>query len=264
VRSYGEFAHRDDEGEVVASVPGLAGKVHPRYPPWGLDVSDTSRADIWLEEFRAFEKSGELPRLSIIRLGNDHTSGTVPGKWTPRAMVADNDLALGRIVEAISSSRFWGESAIFVLEDDAQNGPDHVDAHRSVLLVASPYAHRGAIDSTLYTTSGVLRTIELVLGLPPMSQYDATATPLWATFTTTADLRPYRALPARVPLDETNEEDAPGAAESVAMNLEEADLAPERALNEIVWKAMRGADSEMPPPVRSALVRPLPDDEDNE
>ena len=178
VRSYGEFASWETKGgPITATVPGLVGKVHPSYPPYDLSIPDNQRVDVWLEEFRRFEKDGGLPRLNIVRLGNDHTAGTAPGRPTPRALVAENDLALGRLVEAISQSRFWPESAIFVLEDDAQNGPDHVDAHRSVLLVASPWAKRGSVDSTLYTTSGVLRTIELVLGLPPMSQYDAAATP---------------------------------------------------------------------------------------
>ena len=172
VRSYGEFASwRRRGGEVRADVPGLEGLVHPAYPPFDLGVPDQHRADIWLEEFHQFERDGKLPRLSIIRLGNDHTNGTTPGSPTPRAMVADNDLALGRIVEAITHSRYWKESAIFVLEDDAQNGPDHVDAHRSVLLAVSPFSRSDAVDSTLYTTCGVLRTMELILGLPPMSQY---------------------------------------------------------------------------------------------
>ena len=257
VRSYGEFAAWDRKGgSVTASVPGLEGKVHPAYPPYDLSIPDNRRIDVWLEEFRRFEKEGGLSRLSIVRLGNDHTAGTQPGMPTPRAMVAENDLALGRLVEAISTSRFWGESAIFVLEDDAQNGPDHVDAHRSVLLVASPWARRGVVDSTLYTTSGVLRTMELVLGLPPMSQYDAAATPLVAALTDRPDGRPFIARPARVPLEERNREDAPGAQASLRMNLTEADLAPERELNEIVWKSVRGRDSVMPPPVRAAFVRP--------
>jgi hypothetical protein len=177
-------------------------------------------------------------------------------------MIAENDLALGRVVEAISHSRFWPESAIFVLEDDAQNGPDHVDAHRSVLLVASPWARRGAVDSTLYTTSGVLRTMELILGLPPMSQYDAAATPMYRAFQATADPRPFTHLPPRVPLDERNSPAAWGAAASQAMNLDEADLAPELALNEIIWKSIRGAASPMPPPVRSAWVRARGEEEE--
>src|SRR5262249_47633815 len=128
VRSYGEFVHLEG-GKAVASVPGLEGKVHSAYPPYDLKIPDNTRIDGWLEEFRQFEANGQLPALSIIRLGNDHTNGTRAGAPTPRAMIAENDLALGRLVEAISRSRYWSESAIFVLEDDAQNGPDHVDAH---------------------------------------------------------------------------------------------------------------------------------------
>jgi YVTN family beta-propeller protein len=265
VRSYGEFASWETKGgPITATVPGLVGKVHPSYPPYDLSIPDNQRVDVWLEEFRRFEKDGGLPRLNIVRLGNDHTAGTSPGRPTPRAFVAENDLALGRLVEAISQSRFWPESAIFVLEDDAQNGPDHVDAHRSVLLVASPWAKRGSVDSTLYTTSGVLRTIELVLGLPPMSQYDAAATPAFAAFATKPNPAPYTTRSARVPLDETNRPDAPGAQASLTMNLIEADLAPERELNEIVWKSIRGAHSVMPPPVRAGFIRIIDADDEEE
>lgn len=261
VRSYGEFAWWEKKGDPVkATVPGLEGKVHPTYPPYDLSIRDNERVDIWLEEFRRFEKQGGLPSLSIIRLGGDHTLGTRPGELTPRSYVAENDLALGRLVEALSKSRFWPESAIFVLEDDAQNGPDHVDAHRSILLVASPWTKRGAVDSTLYTTSGVLRTIELVLGLPPMSQYDAAAAPLFAAFGAKAELAPFEPRPARVPLDERNADDAPGAQASLRMRLDQADLAPERELNEVIWKSVRGKGSVMPPPVRAAFVRPIEDD----
>jgi YVTN family beta-propeller protein len=258
VRSYGEFASwKTKGGEVTATVPGLAGKVHPSYPPYDLSIPDDERVDVWLEEFRRFEREGGLPRLNIVRLGNDHTEGTRPGALTPKAMVAENDVALGRLVEAISKSRFWPESAVLVLEDDAQNGPDHVDAHRSVLLVASPWAKRGTVDSTLYTTSGVLRTIELVLGLPPMSQYDAAAQPLFGAFGLEPDPTPYTVRPARVDIHERNREDAPGAEASMRMNLVEADLAPERELNEILWKSVKGKDAVMPPPIRAAFVRPV-------
>jgi hypothetical protein len=168
------------------------------------------------------------------------------------------------MVEAISKSRFWPESAIFVLEDDAQNGPDHVDAHRSVLLVASPWTRRGAVDSTLYTTSGVLRTMELVLGLPPMSQYDAAATPLYAAFATKPDPAPYTVRPARVDIHATNREDSPGARASLRMDLTRPDAAPELELNEIVWKSVRGASAVMPPPIRAAFVRPIQDGDEGE
>ena len=267
VRSYGEFAdwagtNPDGTRGVKASVPGLEGKVHPTYPPYDLSVPDARRIDVWLEEFRRFEANGELPRLNIIRLGNDHTYGTRPDAPTPRAMVAENDVALGRLVEAISRSRFWNESAIFVLEDDAQNGPDHVDSHRSPAFVISPFTKRGAVDSTLYTTSGMLRTMELILGLPPMSQYDAAATPMYNAFQTTPVPTPYTALPARVPLDEKNAANAWGAEASLAMNFTEADMTPEYELNEILWKSVRGADSPMPPPVRAGFIRVIDDDDD--
>jgi YVTN family beta-propeller protein len=267
-RSYGEFGHRgetdDDSGEgsVLANVPGLEGHMSPHYPSWNLAIPDGQRIDAWLEEFRQFEADGNLPQLSIFHLPNDHTSGTKAGAPTPRAMIAENDAALGRLVEAISKSRYWKDSVIFVLEDDSQDGPDHVDAHRSVAFVISPYTRRGALDSTLYTTTSMLRTIELILGLPPMSQYDAAATPMFGAFTGRPNRTPYAARPARVPLDEKNDPEAYGSEASAAMNFDEPDRAPERELNEIVWKSVRGAGSPMPPPVRSAFVRPGKEDDD--
>ena len=264
VRSYGEFVlhgddFRDKTSPLEATVPGLVGAISPTFAPFDMDISDQSRADAWLQEFKAFEASDDLPRLTVMRLPRDHTAGTRVGSVTPRSMVADNDLALGRIVDAISHSRYWKESAIFVLEDDAQNGPDHVDAHRSVLLVASPFVRRGAVDHTLYTTTGVLRTIELVLGLPPMSQYDAAATPLYNAFVAQPDTRPYAVLAARIPIDERNKAGAPGAAESAAMDFSAPDLAPDLLLNEVIWKSVKGAQAVMPPPRHAAFVKPPED-----
>ncbi len=276
VRSYGEFVFdpnparerpaqpqagdfKAGPGPFEASVPGLKGHINPDYPPFDLSIPDGRRVDIWLKEFREFEENGKLPRLSILRLGGDHTSYAVPGFPTPRAMIAENDLALGRIVEAISRSRYWKDSAVFVLEDDAQNGPDHVDAHRSVALVASPYARRRVVDSTLTTTCGMLRTIELILGLAPMSQCDAAAAPMYGAFQSKPDRTPYRLREARVSVDEMNDPEAPGAKASLLLNLEEADRVPDIAGNEILWKAVRGEDCPMPPPVRAAFVRPVKD-----
>jgi hypothetical protein len=183
-------------------------------------------------------------------------------------MVAENDLALGRLVETISNSSYWKDSAILVVEDDAQAGPDHVDSHRSVLLVASPFAKRGAVDHTFYSTASVLRTIELILGLPPMSQYDAAATPMHAAFTGTSNLDAYRRLDPRVPLDERNPSNAFGAIASLRMNFAEADRAPEVLLNEIIWRSIKGANSSMPPPRRSLFITPASraadDDDDDE
>jgi DNA-binding beta-propeller fold protein YncE len=279
VRSYGEFVldpnparargadleagdFRAGAGPFEASVPGLEGRIHPFYPPFDLSIPDGRRVDVWLKEFHDFEENGKLPALSILRLGGDHTAYARAGFPTPRAMIAENDLALGRIVEAISGSRYWKDSAIFVLEDDAQNGPDHVDAHRSVALVASPYARRHAVDSTLSTTCGMLRTIELILGLDPMSQCDAAAAPMYGAFRTKPDRTPYRRREARVPVDEMNDPAAPGAKASLLLNLEEVDRVPDIAGNEILWKAVRGEDCPMPPPVHAAFVRSLSRDDD--
>jgi len=264
VRSYGEFVFetKEPKSPYAPTVPGLQGRVCSDYPGWDLAVPDNRRVDVWLREFREYEERGGLPALSILRLGNDHTSGTKAGYPTPRAMIAENDLALGRLVEAISHSRFWKESAVFVLEDDAQNGPDHVDAHRSVALIASPYVRRGAVDSNLYTTCGMLHTIEEILGLAPMSQCDAAATPLAAAFSSTGDSRPFIHRANRVSIDEKNLPKAWGAAESARMDFSEADRAPDAALNEVVWRSVRGAEHPMPPPVRAAFVRPRAADPD--
>ena len=262
--SYGEFAHwapgTEEEraaGRVkaVASVPGLVGHISESYPPYDLLIPDNRRLDVWEKEFAGEVARGQVPALSIIRLGNDHTNGTRPGTPTPRAMVAENDLALGRLVDVISHSAIWKESAIFVLEDDAQAGPDHVDAHRSPAFVVSPFSRRRTVDSTMYSTSAMLRTMELILGLPPMSQYDASATPMYNAMQPTPDLQPFVRLPARISIDEKNDRMAYGAEASIRMNLAEADMAPERELNEILWRSIKGAGATVPPAVRSAFVR---------
>ena len=261
VRSYGEFVRhvsKSPSGDVVVveSVPGLKNAVAPTFAGFDLEITDNKRVDIWLEEFSGFVQNNNLPQLSIIHIGNDHTRGATPGAPTPRAMIADNDLALGRIVEAISNSPYWKDSAIFVVEDDAQSGPDHVDSHRSVALVASPFAKREFVDHTFYSTSGILRSMELILGLPPMSQYDAAATPLFNAFQSTPNLTPYRRMIPAVALDEKNAGNALGAAASRAMNFGDADLTPEEPLNEIIWRSVKGPGVPMPPPRRSVFVRP--------
>jgi hypothetical protein len=266
VRSYGEFVGWQEQpgSTVVASVPGLDGLVNSKYPPFNLQIPDMKRIEIWEEEFKQFDEKGTVPHLSILRLGGDHTNGTAPGALTPRSYVAENDLALGTLIDIISHSRIWKESAVFILEDDAQNGPDHVDAHRSVLLAVSPFSRRGVVDSTLYTTSGVLRTMELILGLPPMSQYDAAATPMYNAFSTTPTLAPFVHLPARVPLDARNDWNSPGAAASLRMNFSVPDLAPDLELNQIIWESVRGRGSVMPPPRRTGFIRPIVGDDDDD
>lgn len=153
---------------------------------------------------------------------------------------------------------------MFVVEDDAQNGPDHVDAHRSVALVMSPFTRRGVVDSTLYTTSGILRTMELILGLPPMSQYDAAATPLYNAFMATPNTAPFTHIAARVSLTDKNDWSSPGAAASARMDFSAPDLAPDLELNQIVWQSVRGAGSVMPPPRRTGFIRPIADGDDDD
>ena len=256
VRSYGEWIENgsgpDDPGR--ARVKALEGRFDPQYRGFDMKYSDLKRADRFIAELGRFEREGEMPQLQIIRLPNDHTAGTTPGAPTPTSFMAENDLALGRIVEAVSRSRFWPSTAIFVVEDDAQNGSDHIDAHRTVAFCVSPYTRRRSVDSTLYSTSSMLRTIELILGLDPMSQFDAAALPMLACFQPRPDLAPYACSPANVPLDDVNAGTAWGAAESVAMDFSREDAADDLLLNEIVWRSVRGPGSPMPPPRRAAFV----------
>jgi DNA-binding beta-propeller fold protein YncE len=185
-------------------VASLKPYINPEYHYWPLFMSDQHRADIFLREYERFSKDDKVPDLMILSLPCDHGEGTNPKYPTPRAMMADNDLALGRIVEAVSKSPQWKETCIFVIEDDAQSGPDHVDGHRTVFLAVSPYTRRGSLDSTFYTTTSMVRSIELMLGLDPMNRFDALADPLAACFTDASDLTPYKAVPNNVPLDERN------------------------------------------------------------
>jgi YVTN family beta-propeller protein len=267
-RSYGEYIENGkkvgDPGK--ARVKGLEGHFDPDFRGFDLDYSDQKRADRFLEEFAQFEKADNLPQFIVLRLPNDHTAGTKAGSWTPTAMLADNDLALGRVVEAVSRSKYWKETALFVVEDDAQNGSDHVDAHRTVALVVSPYCRRGHVDSSLYSTSSMLRTMELILGLPPMSQFDAAARPMYASFQAKADDRPYQHVVPDVDREEKNRRTAWGADLSAGFDLTREDAADDLLLNEVVWRSVRGADRPMPPPVRAAFVFPHPkkqrDDDD--
>ena len=258
-RSYGEFTRNGAtlNDPATTTVEALKGHFDPKYRGYDLTYPDVKRTERFLEELAGFEKSGDLPNLIVLRLPNDHTTGTRPNGPTPTAMVADNDLALGRLVEGLSRSSFWPKMAIFVVEDDAQNGSDHVDAHRTVALAISPYIKKHSVDSSMYSTSSMLRTMELMLGLDPMSQFDAAARPMAASFTTTPDLTPYKARAAGVDLAAKNTKDTFGAELSMKLDLDEAeDQADDLVFNEIIWKAVKGKDSPMPPPVRSAFVIP--------
>jgi phospholipase C len=253
-RSYGEFVtlFTDPGVPATTSLKSLKGHVDPGFRGFDLDYSDLKRADRFISELKRFEREGGMPRLQIIRLPNDHTYGVSKGKPTPKAYVAENDLALGRVVEAISHSKIWPESAIFVIEDDAQNGPDHVDAHRTVALVISPYTRRSAVDSTMYSTSGMLRTMELILGLQPMSQFDASARPMFNSFQANPNIEPYVAASARVNLDERNGPQAWGG--QIKMNFAKEDAADDLLLNEVIWRSIRGAHDPMPAPTRAGFV----------
>lgn len=256
-RNYGEFASRQSEGDAMTALEGatsLVGHVCPTYKSWG--TRDYENAAEFIKEFDEYERhfddpdpAKRLPNLIVMALPEDHTRGTKPGEFTPRAAVASNDYGLGLILERVSHSRYWPELALFAIEDDAQDGPDHVDARRTVGLAASPYIRRGTVDSTLYTTSAMLRTIELLLGLQPMSQYDAAATPMYASFGDTPDLTPYTHIKPSIDLQERNLATAWGAKESSEMDFSLYDLTPMFALNEILWKSIKGADSEMPLPI---------------
>jgi hypothetical protein len=213
---------------------------------------DTDRVQSWITDLHQAEKSGTLPRFTIMSLGENHTQGTRPGAPTPEACVGNNDLALGQLVEAASRSRFWNEMAIFVIEDDTQNGPDHVDAHRTAGLVISPFCKRHFVDSTLYTTASMVRTMELILGLPPLTQFDAGATPMFNCFQRSAVATQFVTLPAQVDLKAKNTSKSPFAKESSRMNFSAWDLAPEDELNRILWYSAR-PDEPYPTPIHRAL-----------
>lgn len=195
---------------------------------------------------------------------SDHTEGTAPGRPTPFAHVADNDLAVGKLVEHISKSPIWENSVILIVEDDAQNGPDHVDAHRTTAYVAGGYVKRRYVDHTMYSTSSMLRTMELILGLPPMTQYDAAATPMWRCFNKTADKAPFNSLPSNIDLNEVNPKGTKLAAMAKGLNLSEIDRAPDELMNAMLWKAIKGEHVNVPSPVRAAFVNAVKEDEDDD
>ena len=258
---------------VFASEPSLE-SLRPHSPAdmvgWNMNVPDQFRADYVIRELAEYERRGTYPSLVIICLPQDHTSGAAANHPTPEACMADNDLALGRIVEALSKSRFWPKLAVFAIEDDPQNGWDHVSGYRTTCYLASPYARRGATVSTQYNSTSVLRTIGQILGLKPMNQFDASATPMADCFTDTPDLRPFTALPATVPLDTMNpdpkkirEPALKAAAEaSAAMDFTAVDKAPEDALNRVLWALRKGPDVPYPPWAVTLVLDDGDDDDD--
>jgi len=222
-----------------------------------LRARDTDRADRFVKEFQEMDAAGTVPNFMMMGLGENHTSGTAPGAYTPKAQVASNDVAVGKIVEAITKSKAWSKFAIFIIEDDAQNGPDHVDSHRTAGLVISPYVKRKVVDSSMYSTVSMLRTIELLLGLPPMTQHDAAASPMVNSFMAKADLSTFTAMPATIDLLSKNPAQGYGATESARMDFREYDRVDEDALNRILWHSIKGENVPYPAPVRRALPTPF-------
>ena len=249
-RSYGWFA--DD---AKANIKVLNEHFCPDFKGFNLGYPDVKREEVWEKDFDALVAANKLPKLSTVRFGNDHTSGAKIGMPTPEAAMADNDLAVGRFVEHLSKSPIWKESVVFILEDDAQNGPDHVDAHRSIAFMAGGFVKRGFVDHTMYSTSGMLRTMELILGLKPMSQYDAAATPMWRCFTKKADSTPFKAREAGIDITEKNVAINRNSRRSSQFNLTHPDDIDDLIFSEIVWQTVRGEHSVMPAPRRGAFVR---------
>lgn len=242
---------------------------HPAFPGFVMSIPDVYRAKLFINELAEYERKGEFPNLVYLFLPCDHTSGTRPGMPTPRAMVADNDLALGQVVEAVSKSSFWKDTCFFIVEDDPQAGFDHVDSHRTVALVVSPYTKRKHVDSTSYNQTGMVKTIELILGLPPMNQLDLSATAMRDCFQAEPNLTPYQVTPNRIALDEMNpplsklkDQALHWAKESLALDLDEADEADENTFNRILWFAARG--DRVPYPEQFVGREEEEDDDDEE
>jgi hypothetical protein len=227
--------------------PVLMKLTNRNYRGFDTNYPDVERAKTFLADLAEFEKTGEMPHLMVMRLPNDHTAGLAANRLSPLSMAADNDQAVGMIVEGISKSRFWENTLICILEDDAQNGPDHVDSHRSPAYLISPYVRRHAVDSHMYNTTSMLRTMELILGLHPMTHFDAASLPMNAAFQAKADPAPYVLEKPRTALDQRNPPRAPGIAEK--MNFDREDANDDNELNDLLWRAIR---KDAPPaPVRS-------------
>jgi YVTN family beta-propeller protein len=252
-RTYGEFA---DNGR--PNIPVLKGHYSTTYNSMNMHIRDTVRIRQWATEFDSLVAHNALPQLMTVRLSNDHTEGTAAARPTPFAHVADNDLAVGMFLDHLSKSPVWNETVVFILEDDAQAGPDHVDAHRSPAYIVGPYVKRHFADHTMYTTSSVLRTIELILGMPPMTQFDAAATPMWRCFTPQLNAAAFAYQPARVNLSDVNPDKTKLAAMSKGLDFSKEDLVPDQLMNAILWKAVKGENATVPGPVRAAFFKATP------
>ncbi|SHE37913.1 40-residue YVTN family beta-propeller repeat-containing protein [Cnuella takakiae] len=257
-RTYGEFA---DEGK--ANIPVLQNNFCPYYPGYNMNIKDTFRYRQWEREFDSLLAKGKVPQFNTVRFGNDHTEGLRLNRPTPYAHVADNDLAVGMFIEHLAKSPIWNETAVFILEDDAQNGADHVDAHRSPAYLAGGFVKRGFIDHTPYTTTSVLRTMELILGLPPMTQYDAAAVPLWRCFDTVAKASAFRAEIPSVSLDEQNLAQNEWQRRSESFNFAKEDANNDLEFNWVLWHGIKG-NTPFPGPRRSAFVLLVEEEEEDD
>lgn len=249
-RTYGEFA--DD---YKPNIPVLKDHFCTYFTSWDQRVRDTTRVGQWKNDFDSLLAINAVPQLNTLRIINDHTEGLSKGRPTPFAHVADNDLAIGMFIEYLSNSKIWKESAVFIVEDDAQDGPDHVDAHRTTAFVAGGFVKRGFVDHTMYSTSSMLKTIELILGMPPMSQFDAGATPMWRSFSKEANLIPFKSRPALIDLNEKNLTESVWQKKSELFDFTKEDRIQDREFTEVIWKAVKGIDAIVPAPKRAAFIK---------
>ena len=259
-RSYGEFI----SDEKTPNIPSLQDHFRKEYIGWDMSIRDTVRFRQWKQDFDQHLAAGNVPKLNTIRFGNDHTEGLRLGRPTPKAHAADNDLACGLFVEYLSNSPIWNECVIIILEDDAQNGPDHVDAHRSTTYVAGGFVKQGYVDHTMYSTSSALRTIELILGLPPMTQYDASAQPMWRCFSATASHPPFKATANLVDLNLKNEKESDLSRLSETFDFSKEDRVPDAQFNEVIWGAIKGLNIPCPAPVHAAFFTPEKEGDDDD
>ncbi len=256
-RSYGEFIQ---DGR--ANIPVLKNNFCAYFPEYDLSVRDTSRFYAWERDFDSLLRIGKVPRFNTVRMGNDHTEGVKLKSLTPFAHVADNDLAVGMLIEKLSKSPIWNETAVFIIEDDAQNGADHVDAHRSTAYLAGGFVKRGFVDHTLYTTSSMVRTIGLILGLPPMTQYDAAATPMWRCFDNTAKPFDFKAIIPDVDMNKRNTAMNEWQRRSEKFNFVKEDSNNDFEFNKVLWHGIKG-DVPYPGPRRAAFLHVTAEDDDD-
>ncbi len=251
-RTYGEFADN-----YRPNIPVLKNHFCEYFTGYNPFVMDTVRYYQWKRDFDSLIAINAVPQFNSVRFPNDHTEGLRLGRPTPYAHVADNDLAVGLFVEYLSKSPIWKETAIFIVEDDAQNGPDHVDAHRTIAFVAGGFVKRNYIDHTMYSTSSMLRTIELILGIPPMSQYDAAAEPMWRSFSNIANLSPFTAKAANIWLKEKNTAMNEWQQRSEKFNLSKEDAVSDLDFNLVLWHGIKGDKVPFPSPRRAAFYKSM-------